>query len=106
MPEFEKLRSRFGPQVTDEYVERLSCYLKRHPRRKCYSAYATILTWLRTDQTVEVHTPKPAPLITAAEQYDRAICLMHVTEREGDPKTLDACLAAIKELDKDRRGFY
>jgi hypothetical protein len=31
---------------------------------------------------------------------------MHVTEREGDPKTLEQCLEAIRELDKDRRGFY
>jgi hypothetical protein len=83
--ELEKLRSRFGPQVTEDYIERLSCYLKRHPRRKCYSAYATILTWIRKDGTIEAHTPEPQPLIDEMELRHRAEVMQRYQAREGLP---------------------
>jgi hypothetical protein len=104
--EFSKLVVKFGEVSALDWIEKVSLWKAAKKGTRVKSDYFTILNWARKDRTLEAHTPKPAPLITAAEQYDRAVCLMHVTEREGDPKTLEACLAAIEELDKDRRGFY
>jgi hypothetical protein len=105
--ENSKLIQRFGVEMAKDWIEKLSLWKAASRKSKSVkSDYYTILNWARKDGTIEAHTPKPAPLITAAEQHDRAVCLMHVTEREGDPKTLEACIAAIQELDKDRRGFY
>ena len=46
-----KLRSRFGDPVTDDYIERLSCWLKNTRKRRS-SHYACILTWIRKDRTI------------------------------------------------------
>jgi hypothetical protein len=105
--EHQKLRSRYGEAVTVDYIERLSCWLKNNPRKKRSSHYATILTWVRKDKTHAMYAQAmepQTPLMLEMEQYHRAECLFNVNLREGYPKTMEQCLAAIRRLDAEKGG--
>ncbi len=107
--EHAKLRSRFGPQVTEEYIEKLSCWRAVNPRKAKGSCdYARLIIWIKKDATIQAFTPPPSPapsLLDEMEQQHRAQCLFRAREREGwVPNSLELCLQAIKELDKEKRA--
>ena len=63
--EHQKLTNRYGEKIRDEYIERLSGYLKQKgPKYKDH--YATILNWCRRDKVNEqTSEPKEADLYLA-----------------------------------------
>ena len=89
--EFERLNSRFGPSVTRDYVEKLSCWLEMNPRKakRPRKDYARLISWIVKDETVKralaPPEPKTAPLIEAAELRMRAELMQQIREREKMP---------------------
>ncbi len=105
--EHAKLRSRFGPQVTEEYIEKLSCWRAVNPRKAKGSCdYARLIIWIKKDATIQAFTPPPSPappLLDELEIQHRAACLQRVRIREGlTPNDIESCLRAIRELDGER----
>lgn len=78
-----KLRNRFGDSVTEDYIERLSCWLK-NTRKKRPSHYATLLTWIRKDGTITAKIRPFQPLIEEAELRSRAEVMHKVSQRDLD----------------------
>ncbi len=108
--EHAKLRSRFGPQVTEEYIEKLSCWRAVNPRKAKGSCdYARLIIWIKKDATLQAFTPPPAPapsLLDEMEQQHRAQCLQRSREREGlTPNSIEDCIAAIRKLDAEKKGI-
>lgn len=101
--EHQKLTERYGPETTGDYIERLSCWLKNtRKKRPCH--YATILTWIRKDKTIEAaKPPSSTPLLDEAEIVHRAQILQRVRIRENlTPNDFESCLKAIREIEGEK----
>lgn len=97
-----KLLTRFGADVTKDYIERLSCWLK-NTRKRRNSHYACILTWIRKDRTIFITSADPEPtrlpLIEEAELRHRAEIMQNVRKREGMPYlSIEELVARLKEM--------
>jgi hypothetical protein len=104
--ELDQLKLKFGETGALDWIEKLSLWKAASKRAKnVKSDYYTILNWARKDLTIERATPRPAPLIEEAEIQHRALCLFNVNMREGCPRTMEECVAAIRKLDAEKGGL-